>query len=225
MFTDLRVLSADGKTETIARVDFIPDQCPLCKLYISPVRHYARLLSGKLYVLHQCTSQACREGFLSIYQYGSIDETMVGYGYTGSYPQTFKSHGFTEEISSISQSFVNIYNQAAHAETLELFDICGPGYRKALEFLVKDYLIHKNPDQEDEIKSMLLMACIRTIPDGNIKFCAERATWLGNDETHYIRKWEEQDLNDLKNLITLTVNYVTNELLMERYRSEMAEGR
>ncbi|MDU4696405.1 MAG: hypothetical protein E6Y08_11355 [Paenibacillus sp.] len=222
---NVRALDGDGTEVTVVKVDFIPDQCPICKLHIAPIRHYARLLAGKLYILHQCTNKVCREAFLSVYRNGYIDDTTIGYRYISSHPQTFTSHSFTEEISSLSQSFVSIYNQAAHAESLALFDICGPGYRKALEFLVKDYLIHNNPEQENEIKSRLLMACVRTLPDGNIKFCAERATWLGNDETHYTRKWEEQDLNDLKNLITLTVNYVTNERLMERYRSEMAEGR
>lgn len=28
----------------------------------------------------------------------------------------------------------------------------------------------------------------------------ERAAWLGNDETHYVRKWPEKDVKDLKSL-------------------------
>ena len=38
----------------------------------------------------------------------------------------------------------------------------------------------------------------RYIDDSNIKNVAKRAVWLGNDETHYIRKWEDKDLSFLK---------------------------
>ncbi|CAM4463867.1 DUF4145 domain-containing protein [Paenibacillus xylanexedens] len=124
----------------------------------------------------------------------------------------------------LSPNFIKIYNQAAAAELGELTEICGAGYRKSLEFLIKDYLIHLEPQKEVEIQSKLLGHCISGITDHDIKTCAQRATWLGNDETHYIRKWEDKDLNDLKILIDLTVNWITNKLLMERYLTEM-QGR
>ena len=59
------------------------------------------------------------------------------------------------------------------------------------------------------------------ISDSNIKDCAAGATWLGNDETHYTRVWTENDINDLKILIQLTQNWISNELLTEKYRSAM----
>ena len=36
------------------------------------------------------------------------------------------------------------------------------------------------------------------LDEPNIRDSAERAAWLGNDETHYLRRWEEQDIQDLK---------------------------
>jgi hypothetical protein len=50
---------------------------------------------------------------------------------------------------------------------------------------------------------------------------AERATWLGNDETHYVRKWEDKDINDLKILIKVTLHWIEMELLTEQYKTEM----
>lgn len=32
------------------------------------------------------------------------------------------------------------------------------------------------------------------IEDNNVRRCAELAVWLGNDESHYLRKWENKDL-------------------------------
>jgi hypothetical protein len=42
------------------------------------------------------------------------------------------------------------------------------------------------------------------IDNVNIKSIGHRAIWLGNDETHYVRKWETKDLGDLKKLIDIT---------------------
>jgi len=53
------------------------------------------------------------------------------------------------------------------------------------------------------------------------KSVAERATWLGNDETHYYRKWENKDISDLKALLRLTINAIENQLLAESYENEM----
>jgi len=54
-----------------------------------------------------------------------------------------------------------------------------------------------------------------------VKDCVERAVWLGNDETHYVRKWEASDISDLKMLIDLTAHWMTSELLTERYLKDM----
>ena len=53
----------------------------------------------------------------------------------------------------------------------------------------------------------------------------KRAVWLGNDETHYVRKWEDKDISDLKRLIKLTVNWIENNLLTQDYMSTMEEKR
>jgi len=122
----------------------------------------------------------------------------------------------------VSPSFVDIYAQASAAEDWGLNQICGPGYRKALEFLVKDYCLSSKPEHEKEIRKTLLGSCIKEyIEDSNVKECAKRATWLGNDETHYLRKWEAKDVKDLKTLIRLTGNWIENNVLTKRYLEEM----
>jgi hypothetical protein len=62
------------------------------------------------------------------------------------------------------------------------------------------------------------------VTDPNVKICAVRATWLGNDETHYVHRWEAKDVTDLKNLVKLTVNWIESVLLTEQYRVEMPSG-
>ncbi|NEZ46512.1 DUF4145 domain-containing protein [Clostridium niameyense] len=124
------------------------------------------------------------------------------------------------------KSSMEIFKQAQIAENLNLYQICGMGYRKALEFLIKDYCIKNCPDSKERIESQFLNKVINEyIKDSNMKECAKRATWLGNDETHYIRKWENKDINDLKKLIQLTMNYILNEEETEMYLQYMPESK
>lgn len=70
--------------------------------------------------------------------------------------------------------------------------ICGVGYRKALEFLIKDYLIsgESGEERKEAIKNKFLGNCIQyDVVNEQIKIVAQRAVWLGNDETHYTRIW------------------------------------
>jgi len=131
-----------------------------------------------------------------------------------------------EIIQKISADFVSVYREAEEAELRNLKLVCGPGYRKALEFLIKDYVIKLNPGKDDEIKRMNLGKCISDfVKNDKVRGVAARAVWLGNDETHYLRKWEEKDLQDLKNLITLTVLWIRMEELTEAAIKEMPAGR
>jgi hypothetical protein len=131
---------------------------------------------------------------------------------------------FPELVAEVSPTFVLIFNQAMVAEAQELDQLVGIGLRKALEFLIKDYLIQETPGEADAIKKAMLGTCINNyVTDQNVKTCAERATWLGNDETHYTRKWETQDIQDLKRLVRLTTNWIDNALATKKYMAEMPE--
>ena len=61
----------------------------------------------------------------------------------------------------------------------------GPGYRKALEFLVKDYVktFTENAGQKKAIEETPLGACIpKFVTDEKVKSCARKVTtWLGDD--------------------------------------------
>ena len=140
------------------------------------------------------------------------------------HPSPSLSVPLQEGIERISPSFVEIYRQATMAEQLNLNELNGIGYRKAIEFLVKDYLCAKHEEQADEIKGKPLGACINDyFEDSRIQACAKRAVWLGNDETHYYRQWEDKGIDDLKTLIKLTLHWLSMELLTEKYETDMPE--
>jgi len=127
-----------------------------------------------------------------------------------------------EDISDVSPLFPEIYGQALAAESSGLDQVAGVGYRKALEYLVKDYCISVNKEAAKEIKGAPLASCIHKYVDSpQVKICAERAAWLGNDETHYVRKWVDKDLSHLKELILLTINWIHSSILTAKYAANM----
>ena len=137
-----------------------------------------------------------------------------------------RAREFSNTIKGVSPSFITIYNQAFYAEQFSLDQICGVGYRKALEFLIKDYLILGIEDEteKESIKSKFLYNCINDdVTDSRIREVAKRAVWLGNDETHYTRKWANKDVSNLKQLIDLTVRWIENELETKVLLTEMQE--
>jgi hypothetical protein len=214
-------------------IDRKVDYCPLCNTSIKPIGIFAYNLgttkSGlheKIEVIYRCPVTECRELFIAYYTKSPIDVYQNTYHFIGCAPFNFKGKELDEHINNLSSKFVEIFNQAKRAEELRLSHICGMGYRKSLEFLIKDYLISKYPEKEENIKKMYLSNCINDFVDNDkVKFCAERAAWLGNDETHYIRLWEDKDINDLKILIQLTINYITDEITLELFKEGMKEKR
>jgi hypothetical protein len=206
-----------------------PDECPRCGMGIEPkliTATYcgiANTADSFVQVIYQCPKLKCQELFISNYAYSISDAAPTHrYGFSGSAPKRSVMASFPDSIVSVSPAFVEIFNQALTAESAGLDQISGIGLRKAIEFLIKDFLIHENPASAEAIKSKFLGTCIKEdITDANIKGCAERATWLANDETHYVRKWVKRDIADLKTLIQLTVNWVDSVLLTQKLLRDM----
>lgn len=199
-----------------------PNKCPFCHKSITPRRYQGFLNEKILEIVYGCPDSDCGRIFTSLYRYELVSGNSYQYKYKSSSIGTFIEKDFSENVKILSPSFVDIFNQASRAKSMNLNHIVGIGFRKALEFLIKDYLIKKNPDNEENIKKKFLGKCIKDdISNLNVKEMAERATWLGNDETHYVRKWEDKDIKDLKILIEVTLHWIEMELLTDQYKTEM----
>lgn len=199
-----------------------PNSCPICHNITTPNYKSSSfsddLTSVSVFLI--CPNSSCEAGYVANY----IMRENSYYYFNNIFNSKPRQEKFDDEIVKLSPFFVKIYNEAFFAEQHQLFEICGVGYRKALEFLIKDYLIHKNPDKEGDIKKLLLGKCINDFVDDNrIKQTSKRAVWLGNDHTHYVKKWEGKDLSDLKILLKLCVNWIESELLTEQFVISMSE--
>jgi hypothetical protein len=220
-------LQTNGSVQV--EVDKFPDSCPIChhaiEAILKNVAHNKEDNPGKLEVVFLCPRIACQSLFIA----GYVTRTHIRadyFHYVGSAPFLPLRVEFDEHISAISPQFCTIFNESQNAEHQDWKLIAGPGYRKALEFLVKDYLCHSIPDKATEIKQLQLGPCIDTYVDNDkIKQMAKRAAWLGNDETHYIRKWEDKDLEDLKKTLELTVHWISMEELTKSVLTDMPKGK
>lgn len=204
------------------RIEGHPNMCPFCHRTITPNALFGHICDTTLEVMFVCPNQYCQRSFIAYY------ESIPGKTYYRFNQRTtlgnVKSKIFSDTISNISNSFIMIYSQAYAAEQQNLTEICGVGYRKALEFLIKDYIILNKPSEKENVEKKLLGSCIAEyVDDSRINVVAKRAVWLGNDETHYVRKWEGKNLEDLKKLIELTVHWIEMESLTKTFESEMPE--
>lgn len=211
---------------TTVVVDQYPDRCPICLHAIGPVdteQHWV-VEQRRVEIVFRCPRPECQHYFVARYNWKPPKNHE--YSLFEAVPLTVVPTTRSEVITSVSPDFVAVCREAEEADRRHLKRICGPGYRKALEFLIKDYIIKSRLGKADEIKGLSLGKCIKTyIKNAEIRLVAERAVWLGNDEAHYLRKWAEKDLNDLRTLIELTVHWIEMEHLTEQAVKGMPKGR
>lgn len=217
-------------TSVNVSIENIPMPCPVCGVQVVPTFLQMSYSGRKGHtVFCRCTNTACESTFICKYKKVVSANGTPKYELLGiQHDMVLKKEEFSEDIATISPSFVEIYNQAYAAQQLELTDICGVGYRKALEFLIKDYIISgkTNESEIETVKSKQLGRCIsEDVLDANVKEVAKRATWLGNDETHYVRKWEDKDIHSLISLIKLVIHWIEASEATKRILAEMEAPR
>ena len=189
--------------------------CPICGDGLTPLVISAAILvdeedeeNNKGFILNYCSK--CDECFISRHTYNADCDI---YEFESSAPMSYYKQSFSPDIQKLSPDFVSIYNDSLHAESLGMTSICGMGYRKSLEFLVKDFAISNNPDSEEEIIKLALAKCIETYIDNpKLKSLAKASAWLGNDETHYVRKHPQYGIAELKAFINAFVTFIDAEL-------------
>ena len=227
------------QTQVPVSLNLLPDECPACHHGIQPkFCGTAQVTREGVYCPLRCPRDECTLPFFAIYKnvqgapFVILDRLA---------PILPKAVSQSKNIADVSPDYYRIFDQASAAEQHGLTEIAGPGYRKALEFLIKDYAVREARDalaeattaadaaaaakaqhEIDTVRNMLLANVIANkIGDDDIKNMATRAAWLGNDETHYTRLWEGHDLADLKHLLSLVEGFVDRKESARRYMLQM----
>lgn len=214
MNTELDFWNIEEKQSDSGQFEVI-SECPMCHKVGKFDVLYACAYEESATTLHFCP--ACERTFLATYQFNSLDFIIQN-----CYPAFAEEINIPKYVKQVSPQFWVIYEQALRAEENDLDQIAGLGYRKALEFLVKDYAISQNPSDAENIKQRALNNCIETfIKYPKAKALAKRAAWLGNDYAHYLKKHTDRDISDLKKLISLTMQWINLDLESEKYEKEI----
>ncbi len=202
-------------------IDKLPESCPFCHKLIKPQvngRNFNLSLTdthNRLVLLDlflSCSNDLCQSSFIGYYnQIGPNEYSFIKTSFGRN-----QINVFSNTIYTLSPRFCEIYNQALAAEKHELLEICGIGYRKAFEFLIKDYCINLNMAFKSTIERQRLSKTIKSfIHDEKFKQIVLRSAWLGNDETHYKRIHVNFDINDFKKLIGTILNMIDTDKLID----------
>src|SRR5579872_1051581 len=182
---DIQVRNWKGHPHSL-KIDTDPDSCPLCHCAIEPVDVGWEFLADQcspqvIERVLRCPKKDCQRLFIARYEQYPPGSNV--FELAECVPAKLLDPEFPAELREISPDYCDIYAEAHQAEQLGLLLVAGPGYRKALEFLVKDYVSRLHPEAKEEIDHMPLAACInKYVTDGRLRVVAERAVWLGNDE-------------------------------------------
>ncbi|MBA4292412.1 hypothetical protein C0431_05530 [bacterium] len=172
----------------------LPDFCPHCGKSVEPILVSQNIVKGNesqcAELCWKCPNGICSRLFLSSselsVQNGNAYYLLSQYQLIPTYCPPID---FADEVDRVSPQFSEIYRQANRAENAGLNEIAGVGYRRALEFLLKDYCVYIRPEKEDDIKKEFLSQVVQKFVDREeIKQIATVALWLGNDESHYVKK-------------------------------------
>ena len=188
--------------------------CPCCHKYIDAIvetQTKTFLQNNKentFAVIFRCP--ACGKYFFKSYKLLDTDNGYIGEDFVSNPTPDLKLN-IPKEIEKISSKFIEIYTQALTAEHYDLTEITGIGLRKSIEFLVKDYLINVKKKDKNQISKMNLGSIFKEIDNPMISPLITASVWIGNDESHYTRKHEDKDVEDMKQFIDALIYFISCE--------------
>lgn len=188
----------------------VPSLCPMCHTSISPdclggfITDSAT--DSPMYTaLFMCP--ACRKTFMVTYPGSSATPDVIA-------PFSVEKRIFSDRINAVSESFQDLYHQARVAEANGLTDLAGVAYRKALEFLVKDYLILKSPESSEDVRRRTLSQCIASLDYPDLQALSRACSWIANDCTHYERQHPDFGLDELKLFLDGAVSLIDLQMVI-----------
>ena len=222
MKSQIQLFSLNDNRVFLASVE-LASSCPCCGVSLLPAVLYGACIENdddeclnRVYLFNHCPN--CDECFISKHVFD--EEFGDGYLFSSASPVLISNETFSDHIIQLSPDFVSIYNDSALAEALNLHAICGMGYRKAMEFLIKDYSLSKNPDDQEKISGLPVGQCIEAyITDERLKAMAKASSWIGNDQAHYEKRHGSYDTSDLKTFINAFVTFIDADLAYEEAKS------
>lgn len=191
----------------------IPTKCPNCNYSVYPNMVDHRCLSfspNKNLLVIVYKGDCCSVPFYATYEYNSNKAQLLDI-----FPH-LKPAVLPDKIKDLSPRFASLYEQSYTAEQNGHIELAGSGYRNAIEVLIKDFAIKKLNAPADSVCNMKLYDAIGTyLTEVNIDTsAADVIRVLGNDYTHYQRKYDEIDFIVVKRYLEIFIQQVDTKLLL-----------
>lgn len=207
-----------------------PNVCPYCDKGIDPIiiNKFPYRFYDQCNIIVTLKCPCCEQVFFAKYQ---LDPTTLDYMPNEIFPLEViggykKRMDFSQEITELSPGFIDSYNDAFVAEQAGCSHIVGMAYRRAFEYLIKDYAIKYNPNEAESIIKMNLSDCVnKYVKNNETKDLLLRTTWIGNDFAHYEKKHADIDLHDLKQLIDLSMGEIESEIKRKNYIAKIGRAK
>jgi hypothetical protein len=202
--------------EDTCTVDIVT-KCPHCNQTgrQEPITGSMNMKENSLFVTTECLNcfnLATHAYFCEDNYSGSFNDY-----YQNTYPNFSDDINISEKVKHEYPDFLRILVQSQKAEEADLNELAGMGYRKALEFFVKEY-VTQNLDGGAEKNSILsepLGETIKRLENPLLQSISKASSWLGNDQTHMVQKHPEYGINDIKKYIKVLTNLVEAEFVAE----------
>lgn len=184
-----------------------PSVCPYCKTGTDAViTNKANFsLDGKALISAVCRCTACGKSFFF---------TCVSDG-SGKAPNVcmFPELSFipycNDTLATISPRFIDMYNQALQSEYAGNIELAAIGYRASLEVLVKDFAINELHEPANNVEEKKLFDAIsQYLNQPDLINTADVVRILGNDYTHYKRKYPQHDFELLKGYMDIFLKQI-----------------
>jgi hypothetical protein len=204
------------------------EECPLCHyamdLESNAWRNYhdADTLDQQYFnVFSLYTCPHCHGGFVIVHTMQGVADNSEEFDISEvqqiACPSTAVDKNVDARIREISPRFCEVYNQCYIAKQNNLSELYGMGLRKALEILVTDYVLTRNPGDKSKIIKIPLHSRIENyFKDSDARTSLLACKYLGNNETHYDNSNSAEDTALLGNLIDDVIYYIERELRGEQ---------
>lgn len=191
----------------------IPIVCPNCNYSVQPIIIDCRLINfsnDKKLLVISYKGNCCSNPFYATYEYSNYKASLLDV-----YPH-LKPAILPKNIKELSPRFVNLYEQSYTAEQNNHLELAGSGYRNSIEVLIKDFAIKKLSAPKDDVCKMKLYDAIGTyLKEVNIDTsAADVIRVLGNDYTHYQRKYDDIDFVVVKKYLEIFIQQIETKLLL-----------
>lgn len=193
-----------------------PRNCPYCGLSTAEPKQGNLCMkylhgdngNGEAIVIVPMTTHCCDKTYIATYLFkggGPLYQNTLTL--LNTYPRAPQKN-FDPYIQELSPRFVALYDQVQNALLSNDSDLAGTGLRNAMEILIRDYAIKELGKTEGEVKKeRSLDAAIKAfLPGTGLDQAAYFIKEGGNEFTHYFKKYEPFDIQEMNYYLDLIVN-------------------